>query len=136
MLDRADEIWNRACDLEWKPTRAGDRALKDVIRFHGEIRNGGLDFALDADLEAAPRAAAGFRVLRAPALADVLDQAHRIASRAVIDGEFDVLDLDEHDATRLDALGEEYDRLLPIDTALEASFRRHLEAKPDEFEPI
>jgi hypothetical protein len=136
LLDRADEIWNRACDSEWEPTRPGDHALRDVLRFHNRIRSGGFDFALDADLGAAPKAAAGFRVLQAPALADVLDQAHRIASRAGVDGEFDLLDLDEDDANRLDALGEEYDRLLPTDTALEAIFRRYLEAEPDEFDSI
>jgi hypothetical protein len=136
VLDRADKIWNRACDSEWEPSQSGDRALQDVLRFHGLIRNGGLDFALEANLDAAPRAASGFRVLRAPALADVLDRAHGIASRAAVGAQFDVLHLDEDEAARLEALGNEYDEFLPTDSALDAIFRAYLAAKPEEFAPI
>lgn len=137
MLDGADQIWNRACDLDWEPTRPGDRALRDVLLFHGLIRGGGLDYALDCDLKGATRAAAGFRFLQAVPLAEVLERAHLVASRAAGDGsEFDILDLNDDEIDQIGDLGEEYDERLPTDDALEWIFRTYLADNPADFEPI
>jgi hypothetical protein len=141
VLDRADQIWNRACDracdLDWEPTRPGDRALRDVLQFHGLIRSGGLDYALDCDLEGATRAAAGFRVLQAVPLADLVERAHLVASRAAGDGgEFDIVDLNDDEIDQIGDLGEEYDERLPTDDALERIFRAYPADNPTDFEPI
>jgi hypothetical protein len=137
LLDRADKIWNRACDPEWQPTRPGDRSLHDVLRFHGLIRNGGLGYALDCDFEAAARAADGFRFLGAVELAEVIDAAHYVASRVANEAQdVDILDFTDHEVAQIEALGEKYDASLPTDDALDEVFRTYLAKHPEDFQPI
>ena len=57
MLDAADRIWSRACGYCWNPVREGDHALHDVLVFHGLVRNGGLDAALETGFDWVTRAA-------------------------------------------------------------------------------
>jgi Domain of unknown function (DUF4375) len=137
MLDAADRIWNRACDSDWNPVRRGDRALHDVLMFHGFIRNGGLDAALESGFGWAARAADGFRVLGSPELADLVARAHEIATRVVDEaGEVDVLDLRREELDEIHALDQRYADLLPSDDTLDRIFRAYLAAHPDDFEPL
>lgn len=137
-MRQADEIWNRACDLDFKPHLSGDKALHDVIFFHGEIMNGGLDFAIDEDgYEAAADAAAGYRVLGAPDLAKTLDESRAVVARiADAAGEVDIADLTDVEEEKLAALDERYSRLLPDDdSSLAKIFESYLAAHPEAFEP-
>src|SRR5947207_6253181 len=47
MNAEATNVWNRACDYDFQPTRTGDKFLKAVIRFDGLANNGGLGHAID-----------------------------------------------------------------------------------------
>ncbi len=50
----ADEVWNRALEYEKNLSAQGDRALRDLLTFHGSVQNGGLvdavaNYAEDAE---------------------------------------------------------------------------------------
>lgn len=137
VLDPAGRIWNRACDTEWNPVRPGDRALQDVLAFHGLIRQGGLDFALETGFERAVRAGEGFLVLGSSELAEVVARAHAVAARVAAKvGEFDVLDATREELGEIRALDQRYFDLLPSDETLDGLFREYLAAHPDDFEQL
>jgi hypothetical protein len=41
-LPDVDKIWNRACENEFPTPKIGDKALSDLLQFHGLSMNGGL----------------------------------------------------------------------------------------------
>jgi hypothetical protein len=132
MSDDADRIWHRACNPDYEPVRPGDRALYDVLAFHGLSMNGGVIQPLEVDFALATKAAAGYRHFGAEHLASLVDEAAELAGPAVDgDGNLDFFDLDADAVARLEAL----DARLPDDAELEEVFRRHLAEHPDEFDP-
>jgi hypothetical protein len=44
-MDGTTRIWNRACDIDFEPSRPGGWALHATIGFHGALMNGGQRFA-------------------------------------------------------------------------------------------
>jgi hypothetical protein len=137
----AEQIWNRACDPHYTPQRPGDRALHDVLRFHANVMNGGLDYALDVDdgrgYQAAAPAAEGFRVLGAAGLAETLKDARAAVARIVTESDtIDIAQLTDAEAEELTLLWERYCELLPDDTALVRMFETYLQAHPEAFEAL
>ena len=107
-MDDADLIWNRACNigLDYVPTLPGDRALCDILAFHGLSMNGGIAHAIEVvGPSGTLDAADGYRCLGSAELASLLDHALMLAAPGVhADGQFDMLDLDDETADALKAL--------------------------------
>ena len=133
-MDDADNIWNRACDVDFEPSRNGDRALAAVIGFHSLAMNGGLGHSLEVDYEQAGRAADGFRLFGDAELGQLVDDACEVVERLADGGAFDTVDLTDEEAASLEGLEERYGELVPSDSRLEEIFRAYLRAEPDQFE--
>jgi hypothetical protein len=130
-VDDAGLIWNRACDIDYQPSRPGDVALQSIIRFHGLSMNGGIAHALELNFEQSERVAQHYRFFGADNHAATIEQARQIAIPGIAaDGNFDSLSLTDEQAEELDAL----DAQLPDDSDLEAIFGRYLAAHPDAFD--
>ena len=137
VADLTDELWDRALDCDFEPTREGDQALKAVLQFHGLVRNGGMDYALDTDFDKAAQAAEGLRRFGATELAEAVSRAREIVSRVgSTTDDVDILDLSEDEGAELRRLNDRYGELLPTDGALEEIVRRYVETDPDAFEPL
>jgi hypothetical protein len=137
--DAAERTWNRACSPMFAPTLPGDRALRDVIAFDGEISNGGLDFAIDEEgYREADAAAEGLRLLSAHDLAEILEQARRVVARIVDDdGLADIVDLTDAEEAQLAALEAKYYALTEREEdALTGRFRRFFAENPTAFESL
>jgi hypothetical protein len=135
-LNDASRVWNRACS-DFEPQLPGDGALKAVLAFHGLVMNGGLEYAVDTDVEAAVPAVAGFRHLGADQLAEVVDRARVIVSRlGTSNDEVDVLDLSERELDELHQLDERYGELVPLDDALVKIFECHYSEHRAEYAPL
>lgn len=50
-MTTVDDIWDRAIGYVEEPTAPGDRALRDVLTFHGTVMNGGLLNAVESYLD-------------------------------------------------------------------------------------
>jgi len=133
--DDADQIWNRSLDLDFEPTLEGDGALKAVLGFHSLAMNGGLGNSLEVDYAQARQAADGFRSFGAIELGLLVDEACDVVDRLARSGEFDIVDLTDEEAARLEALEERYGELVPSDTRLEEIFHGYLDRHPEKFEP-
>lgn len=128
-MDHAEEIWNRAVDMDGDDpaAREGDRALRDVLLMHGMTENGGLLNAVEG-LEPAEiaDAVAGLRWLGMDQLSTAV--ASFAADAAGLE------DLSDEDADALEERGNElYDA---DDAAVDAAFRRRLAEQPDAFAPL
>jgi hypothetical protein len=135
-IDPFDEIWNRALDEDFEASRPGDQALRNVLKFHGLVMGGGLDYAVDVDYQAAGGAADGLRTLGVADLAEVAARAHAIAARVGGD-DVEVLDeLTEAEIDELQTLDARYDELVPSDSSLEEHARKHYDANPDAYDPL
>jgi hypothetical protein len=133
-LDQGWEIWDRACDVGFRPTRRGDQALQTAIAFHGLVMNGGLDYAMDTDFELGRDAVSAFRYLDLPAVAATIEEAVSLVSRlGASNDEIDILELTDAEGSRLQELSERYEA---SDSDLEAAFRRRLSEDPEDFEPL
>ena len=87
---------------------------------------------LETDFSLATAAIDGYRMLGAPQLAQVLEEARAVAAPALdAQGSFDILRLDEHGQKTLDVLNDR----LPDDEAVESIFRRYLAEHPEDFDP-
>ena len=107
-LTPMDQVWNRACDsFSEAPLEAGDRALRDLLRAHGLICNGGVFHVFDmltaAQIEAAK---SGYRFFGLDQVAELLSRARRL-----LDEKNDLGDYE----TTMDA---EYAKYIPEDSEL------------------
>jgi hypothetical protein len=110
-------VWNRACDYDFQPARAGDRALKAAISFHGLTCNGGLGHTLDVLTdEEVEEALAAFDHLGLGDAARLVEEARGLSEEG------------------REALTDRYYDL--TSDALEAAFQRHYREHPHEYEPV
>lgn len=122
-----DQIWNRACRRSWTQPGTGDRALGDLLLFHGAAMSGGIDDAIErltsAELQDAARGFHYFGFVR-------------VAEMVGLAGErFSGLDESAHEASLLAAQGI-YASEVPDDSALALRFHRDLEANPSHYSPL
>ena len=127
-MDAADLIWNRAAlERGGSSPGAGDRALADVLAFHGLAMSGGVLDAIErtsaADLA---RIGAAFRWFGQEAVDDLLASVRRDIQA----GALDELDWAEALERTADA---DYQAILPSDEALQMAFRHRLDADPSAF---
>lgn len=124
-LTDADQIWNRACAGDVLDLFAGDRALADLLAFHGSAMNGGV---LDASENFEPtdlrNAEFGYRFFDLVEIADLINEA---VSSSKTDDE-----LEQWEA-ELDA---RYNAVIPDDSALVARFEMILRRRPWDFAPL
>ena len=125
-LTPPDLVWNRACEsFSEEPLRTGDLALRDLIRAHGLICNGGVFHAFDCltapQLEAAM---SGYRFFGLDQAAKLLLQARKLPDETDEVGDYEA------------AMDAEYAKYIPDDSELGDRFRRHFAAKPSDFAPL
>jgi hypothetical protein len=127
-VEAADLIWNRAA-LERGGTTpgVGDRALADVLAFHGLVMSGGV---LDV-MERVPagdqvRIGAAFRWFGLEAVDDLLAFVRREVKAGALD------ELARAEALEV-AADRAYQAILPTDDALVAAFRHRLADDPGAF---
>jgi len=92
--------------------------------------NAAFHTALEVDLEAARRAAAGFRTLDGMKIADVVEQACSVVVPAATRAGWSTFDLSDEDAERLESLEIKYDELVPLDSALIELFENYRAGTP------
>jgi hypothetical protein len=124
-LSPMDHVWNRACDSFSKASlEAGDRALRDLLRAHGLICNGGVFHVFDVltapQIEAAK---SGYRFFGLDQVAELLSRA-----RELLDKKDDVGECEQ-------AWDAEYAGFAD-DPILVERFKRHFNAHPSDFAPL
>jgi hypothetical protein len=111
-------VWNRAAfDSAGDRDRRENRALADLLLFHGYVMNGGLGHGFDLSTDEVAAALDGFRFFGFTELADFL---------AGIVGE---------SGERQEELSSEYRRFVPSDATLVERFEEHYRDFPDDFAP-
>lgn len=125
-LTNLDLIWNRACDSFSTATLgAGDRALRDLLRAHGPICNGGVFHVFDVLSEPQIEAAkSGYRFFDILEVAELLTRA-----KGLLETEDEI---EEYETT----IDREYWRCVHDDSHLVERFKRHYAAKPSDFAPL
>ena len=125
-LTELDKIWNRACDsFSTEPLETGDRALRDLLRAHNLICNGGVFQAFAVLNEQEIQAAkGGYRFFGLPEVADLLARAKELLDKKV--------DLEEYE----DPFDREYARYVPEESDLQERFKKHHASKPSDFAPL
>ncbi len=124
-LTTADMIWNRACVGDRLRVLPGDRALVDMLRAHGLVRNGGVLHAVECFTEAElADAESGYRFFGLNDVAGLLSHA-KVLFRA---GD----DLETHEFQ----LDQQYGGLIPSDCSLAHRFETRLRSHPEDFAPI
>lgn len=127
-MEAADLIWNRAA-LEGGGTSpgVGDRALADLLAFHGLAMSGGvLDAVERTSVPDLARIGATFRWFGLETIAILLASVRREILAGVLD------ELDQAEALEL-AADRDYQAILPSDESLATAFRRRLEEDPSAF---
>jgi hypothetical protein len=124
-LTKVDLIWNRACSESRLRSHPGDRALRDLIRAHGLVMNGGVLHAVEClTPDQLADAESGYRFYGFDAAALLLASAKRILATE------DNLDLHERELDR------QYDAIIQDDTALFNTFAKHMQANPRDYAPL
>ena len=129
-MDAADLIWNRAAlENGGMYPNAGDRALADVLAFHGLAMSGGV---LDA-VERTPaadqgRIGAAFRWFG-------LESVDRLVASVRRDIEASALDDTNQAETLEQAADRDYHAIVPSDDVLATAFRGRLSDDPSAFAP-
>jgi hypothetical protein len=120
-----DHVWNRACGSSSEaPLQAGDRALRDLLRAHGLICNGGVFHVFDC--LTAPQidaAKSGYRFFGLEEAVDLLSRAKDLLDKGDKIGECEA------------AVDAEY-AAVADDSNLVDRFKRHLAANPSDFAPL
>lgn len=127
-MDAADLIWNRAAlEKGGISPGVGDRALADVLAFHGLAMSGGvLDAVERTSAPGQARIGAAFCWFGLEPVDSLLASVRR-------DIEADALeDLDRAEALE-QAADRDYRALVPSDEVLATAFRRRLDDDPDAF---
>lgn len=119
-LSKADQFWNRAAlESGGESALIGDRALADLLLFHGSVMNGGLEHAFHATCEGELGAAVnGFRFFGLGEVAFFLEETARLSEE------------------EQEGLNEKYNELVPSDQALDASFKEVFRSNPSAFAPL
>jgi hypothetical protein len=127
-VDAADLIWNRAAlEQGGSSPGAGDRALADVLAFHGLAMSGGVLDAIERTSAAElARIGAAFRWFGLEAVDDLLASVRRDIQAGALD------ELDRAEVLELTA-DANYQAILPSDETLQMIFRRRLDADPSAF---
>jgi hypothetical protein len=127
-VDTADLIWNRAT-LEKGGTSpgVGDRALADVLAFHGLAKNGGVLDAIErTSAEDQARIGQAFQWFGLESVDHLLASVRRDIEAGALD------ELDRGEALEL-AADRDYQAIVPSDEALVTAFRRRLDDDPGAF---
>lgn len=125
----ADEVWNRAVEYETDLCARGDRALRDLLTFHGTVQNGGLvdavaNYAEDLEFPVA-RVIDGYRYFGMDGVATLI-RACAEARRAI----------GEEDWDSLERLEMHFDPQYTLDDEdLTGALRARLSDSPADFEP-
>ena len=119
------QVWNRACDsLSQEPLRLGDHALKDMLRAHGLICNGGVFHAFDVlTREQIEAAKSGYRFYGFHEIVDLLSRAKELLDEDAELGEYE------------ERLDRKYSGYIG-DSELYEHFKQHFAAKPSDFAPL
>jgi hypothetical protein len=132
-MDDLWRIWNRACmeSPRGSLTQPGDRALADMMLFHGLAMNGGVLHALEV-LSVDERRAAlrGFRYFGLEATAVAIEE---VADRWVSTDHW-LSTLSDDEARDLEV--EANDRYGDTDSVLEQAFRSRYNDEPEAFAPL
>lgn len=132
VLSEADQVWNRATQMDAGPNRAaGDIALRALLSVHSLAMNGGLlHSVVNHSQEELEEAAAGYRYFGLGDAAEVVESVVRRA--AAID-----LDVDPDAAERLEAEADDrYAAVIPDDSTLADRFERLFRQRPEAFAPL
>ena len=125
----ADEVWNRAMEYERGLAAQGDRALRDLLTFHGSVQNGGLvdavgNYAEDLEFPLA-RVIDGYRYFGMDGVAALISECAEERG-AFGEGDWDAME-------RLEL---RFDPQYTLDDEdLTDSLRGRLSASPADFEP-
>ena len=120
----ADKIWNRACEGGGDFPLGGDRALADLLLFHGLAMNGGVLHATEClSSDQLNQAKNGYRYFGYELISDLLVEAEEAARNSQ---DLDDLDVD------FDA---RYAARIPDDETLVRSFENHLGANDQAYAP-
>jgi len=130
-VEAADLIWNRAArERGGTSPGVGDRALADMLAFHGLVMSGGfLDATERTSAEDQARIGEAFRWFGLEAVNDLLASVRREIEAGVLD------ELDQTEALEL-AVDRDYEAIVPSDESLLAGFRRRLEDDPSAFASV
>lgn len=113
-------IWNRAAlESGGSSPKNGDKALADLLLFHGLAMNGGVEHAIDViSINEFGAALNGFRFFELSEVASVLEKATGAS-----------------DST-LDKIDEMYNQMTPLDDTLYQAFERKFVISQDLFSPV
>lgn len=121
----ADKIWNRACLAREEALRAGDSALKALLRFHGVAMNGGVLHSVEFwSPEELATAQDGYRYFGFKVIAELISAAQE----ALCQGQ-DSEPLEE-------ILEHEYTAEIPDDETLAKVFEAHYKRSPESYAPL
>jgi hypothetical protein len=128
LVDAADLIWNRAALEKGGATPdVGDRALADMLAFHGLVMSGGVLDAIEQTSEPdLARIGAAFRWFGLESVVNLLAPVHRDIQAGALD------ELDRAEALEL-AADRDYQAILPSDEALQTVLRGRLDDDPSAF---
>jgi len=129
-MDAADPIWNRAALEKGGNSReAGDRALADVLAFHGLAMSGGVLDAIErTSVSDQATIGAAFRWFGLEPVDDLLASVRRDIEAGALD------DLDRAEALEL-AADRNYRAIVRSDEVLVSAFRQRLRDDPSAFAP-
>lgn len=124
-LTPRDRVWNRACDsFSEEPLQVGDRALRDLLRAHGMICNGGVFNVFDTlTSQQIEDAKSGYRFFGLDKVVVLLSRAKELLNKEDEIGEIEA------------TMDAEYAEIAD-DPILVARFRQHFAAKPSDFAPL
>lgn len=121
----SEKIWNRALGPAGAAEREGDKALRALLRFHGEAMSAGVLHALSySSPEQLAAAQYGYRFYGFDAVAELIGTP--------IDEDADPDQLDERESELDDAYGA----AIPLDGTIAHAVEAHLKACPEMYAPL
>lgn len=121
-LNEETMIWNRACDEDALQTLPGDRALRDMLRVHGLVMNGGVLHAVEClATDQLSDGANGYRFYGFEEVASLLSGARQLFETGN--------DLELHEKQ----LNDQYEVLIPSDSSIVERFEVHLHSNPTDY---
>lgn len=125
----ANEVYHRALDYERDLSAPGDRALRDLLTFHGSVWNGGLldaveNYAKDAEFPLA-RVIDAYRYFGMEAMAALAKECHD-----------ERLAVDDEDSDAGEQLELRFDPRYTLDDEdLTAALHHRISISPGDFDP-
>ena len=127
-VDAAEVVWNRAAlENGGSSPATGDRALADMLAFHGLVMSGGLLNAVElTPVQEQARISAAFQWFGLESITDLITSVRQEIEAGVLDepGQAEVLEL---------TANRDYQAILPSDDVLLAVFQRRLNDDPSAF---